>query len=58
LGNSPRLGLKIYEDPERGCFPNMMNFLNFRNLTKRKVSAKQNISDENRYLPFHKIPEI
>jgi hypothetical protein len=33
-----------------GSFPNMMNFLNFRNLTKRKVH-------ENRYFPLHKILE-
>ncbi len=36
----------------------MINFLNFRNLTKRKISAKQNISDENWYLPFHKILKV
>jgi hypothetical protein len=30
-----RLGPKIQEDPKRGSFSNMMNIINFRNLTKQ-----------------------
>jgi hypothetical protein len=43
-------GNKSRKTKNMGSFPNMMNFLNFRNLTKWKVP-------ENRYFPFHEILE-
>jgi hypothetical protein len=39
LRGIPRLGLDL-EDPKWSSFPNMMNFLNFRSLTKQKVPEK------------------
>lgn len=47
-GYSPRLGLKIQEDPKGVPSQHMMKILNLRNFTKWKVL-------KTRYLPFCKI---
>jgi hypothetical protein len=51
LGNSPRLGLKIYEDPKRGSFPNMMNLLQ-RVLQNRTYLMKTGTFHFIRFLKF------